>query len=506
MARRRGIAVVLALLLCLPRPLACGNAEYETDEPFRPRRERALLVGVDEFVSQPSAYPSSTNNVYAMQELFQSALRPLESILTPERPVATVDELTRAIQRAFSQAEEGDVSYLYLSTHGLYDPENGVEAALLLSDGVTEERLTPARLEAAFEGVRGKKVLILDACNSGAFIGKGSTEWETAPCFLGEDFKVIASSGAREESWYWSAVEEEEAQGSFYFTRALCDALSAACGYPADRNRDGSVTLLELYDYLLLNHAASTPQVYPQNDDFVVYRYDPGEPTPQGLDRSPVLDVSFSDQLLDRENRELTVEFIAARPVRVAYQVVYRREGRWEFENAQLIYDDGESFAAFGDQAGAVSAGWKQRTLLLDELPEDAYGYVLVQLVSIDRGKLRVHGGRVLCVLPETAPGNLTVQTSGSFSPDRGEELAVFAGHDAPCSLSVAIVDGEGKVVDRLCHRRSTRPSGLEGTVLYWDGALRDGSAAPTGEYRARAQIYWKDQILTAESDPFWVE
>lgn len=506
MALRRGLAFLLAFFcLAALRPLPTARGEEDSV-----RRERALLIGVDEFVSQPSAYPSSTNNVYAMQEMFQAAAEPLEKILVPDAPVTSVQQLTELIQRVFGGAEAGDVSYLYISTHGLYDPENGVEPALLLSDGQTENHLTPEELEAAFDGISGTKVLILDACNSGAFIGKGMTEWDEPPCFLGDDFKVITSSGAREESWYWSAGEDakqEERQGAFYFTQALCDALSAACGYPADQNHDGSITLKELYDYLLLNHAASTPQVYPQNDDdFVIFRYDPSEPLPTGLERSPIMDVTFSDLVLDQDSREITIEYIAMRPVRVAYQLVYRREGRWEFENAQLIYDDSERFSAFGDQEGAVSAGWKQRTLRLDELADDAYGYALVQLVSIDRGKLRVHAGRVLCVLPEEEPPAPTVEISGSFAPETGRELAVFVGHTSPCTLSVAILDEEGQVVERLCHRRSTRPMGLAGTTLYWDGKQRDGSPAPAGTYRVRAQIHWKGQTLSVESETFELE
>lgn len=506
MALRRGLAFLLAFFcLAALRPLPTARGEEDSV-----RRERALLIGVDEFVSQPSAYPSSTNNVYAMQEMFQAAAEPLEKILVPDAPVTSVQQLTELIQRVFGGAEAGDVSYLYISTHGLYDPENGVEPALLLSDGQTENHLTPEELEAAFDGISGTKVLILDACNSGAFIGKGMTEWDEPPCFLGDDFKVITSSGAREESWYWSAGEDakqEERQGAFYFTQALCDALSAACGYPADQNHDGSITLKELYDYLLLNHAASTPQVYPQNDDdFVIFRYDPLDPLPTGLERSPIMDVTFSDLVLDQDSREITIEYIAMRPVRVAYQLVYRREGRWEFENAQLIYDDSERFSAFGDQEGAVSAGWKQRTLRLDELADDAYGYALVQLVSIDRGKLRVHAGRVLCVLPEEEPPAPTVEISGSFAPETGRELAVFVGHTSPCTLSVAILDEEGQVVERLCHRRSTRPMGLAGTTLYWDGKQRDGSPAPAGTYRVRAQIHWKGQTLSVESETFELE
>ena len=220
-----------------------------------------------------------------------------------------------------------------------------------------------------------------------------------------------------------------------------------------------------------------------------------------GLTRQSLLYVS--PKVLGTETRLLNPRKIL---VRVAYQLVYRREGRWEFENAQLIYDDSERFSAFGDQEGAVSAGWKQRTLRLDELADDAYGYALVQLVSIDRGKLRVHAGRVLCVLPEEEPSAPTVEISGSFAPETGRELAVFVGHHSPCSLSVAILDEEGQVVERLCHRRSTRPMGLAGTTLYWDGSLRDGSPAPAGTYRVRAQIHWKDQTLSVESEPFEVQ
>ena len=169
----------------------------------------------------------------------------------------------------------------------MYDPASGQEPMLLLSDGQTENGVTPAQLEAAFDGIDGTKVLILDACNSGAFIGKGLPSLPEEVHFLGDDFKVLTSSGALEESWYWSVDDQNEAgtagQGSFYFTQALVQSLSAAYGYPADQNRDGCVVLSELYEYLVLNHAASTPQVYPQSDDFVVFRYDASQPLPTGL-------------------------------------------------------------------------------------------------------------------------------------------------------------------------------------------------------------------------------
>ena len=325
--------------------------------------------------------------------------------------------------------------------------------------------------------------------------------------FTGEDFKVLTSSGALEESWYWSAGELG-GQGAFYFTQALAEGLSARSGYPADQNRDGAVTLTEAYDYLLLSHAASTPQVYPQEDDFVLLRYDADAPPPQGLMRSPVVDVTFSGSVLDRETRQIGIEFIATRPVRVAYQIVYQRDGRWEFDKAQLIYDQAERFTAFGDEPGAISAGRKLRSVHLGKLDEDDHGYVLVQLVSIDQGKLTVHAGRVICVPPESGEMTLTASADERLDLSSGRELSIFIGHDFPCTLSVAVVDENDKVVRRLCHRQSTRPIQITpaGSVLYWDGTDRDGVPVEPGTYRVRAQAHMNDTSMTVWSSVFTIE
>ena len=485
--KRMAFLIWLVFLALLPLASLAEEGAY-----------RALLIGVDEFVSRPSAYPSSSNNVTAMQEMFQQSLTPLDALIVPAEPVTDEIQLRDLIQSTFGAAAEEDVSCLYLSTHGIY--EEGGEAALLMSNGVIENRLTAAQLEAAFEGIAGTKLIILDACSSGAFIGKGMASSPDTVHFTGEDFKVLTSSGALEESWYWSAGELG-GQGAFYFTQALAEGLSARSGYPADQNRDGAVTLTEAYDYLLLSHAASTPQVYPQEDDFVLLRYDADAPPPQGLMRSPVVDVTFSGSVLDRETRQIGIEFIATRPVRVAYQIVYQRDGRWEFDKA-------ERFTAFGDEPGAISAGRKLRSVHLGKLDEDDYGYVLVQLVSIDQGKLTVHAGRVICVPPESGEMTLTASVDERLDLSSGRELSIFIGHDFPCTLSVAVVDENDKVVRRLCHRQSTRPIQITpaGSVLYWDGTDRDGVPVEPGTYRVRAQAHMNDTSMTVWSSVFMIE
>lgn len=489
------------------------------------RRERALLVGFDEFVSKPSTYPSSTNNVYAMQETFQEAATPLETLLIPQDPITDAETLAALIQDTFGGADEDDVSYLYISTHGVYDPSGREEPALLLSDGQKEGRITPAQLEEAFEGIRGVKVLWLDACNSGAFIGKGQAVRPERVHFLGDDFKVLTSSGALEESWYWSAAgmgqdgqtvpQAQNAgsgrglpsagppQGAFYFTQSLAQGLGPRYGYPADSNRDGLVTLSELYEYLLQNHAASTPQVYPQQDSFVVFHYDVNAPLPEGMERAPVLDVTFSGTMLDLENQQITLEYIATRPIRVAYQIVPQRDGKWRFEEAQLLYDDVERFTAYGDQAGAVSAGRKVRTLSIRLGEESSYGYVMVQLVSIDKGRLTVHAGRVLCVPPAQGELQLQVDVKPSYKVGDPQEMSIFVEHAFPCALSVAVVNSRDEVVRRLCHRQSTRPTQTDpaGSLFYWDGTDKNGDPLPPGEYRIRASGMMNQLPFTVVSE-----
>ena len=495
-----GAAFLCALFALLITALTLCPAQAEPEW----QQMRALLIGVDHFVSRPSAYPSSTNNVRAMQQFLQASRDPLESIVVPDGAVTDADRLKELVQNSFGDADEDDISCLYLSTHGVY--EEGQEPVLLLSDGVTENGLTPAQLEDAFEGIRGTKLIILDACNSGAFIGKGMSHPPENLHFLGDEFKVLTSSGALEESWYWSSAEGG-AQGGFYFTQALVQGLSAATGYPADPNRDGLVTLSELYGYLLNNHAASTPQVYPQQDDSVIFHYDL-DAAAEDQERSPIMDVTFSGTTLDLDTRQISIEFIATRPVRVAYQIVYQRDGKWEFDNAQLIYDGAERFTAFGDEPGAISAGRKVRSVNLGRLKDNESGYVLVQLVSIDKGVLTVHAGRVICVPPAQGDMQLMAHVQPEFQLGGGCELPIFIGHDYPCSLSVAIVDENDKVVYRLCHRQASRPLQImpAGSVFYWNGLLKDGTPAEPGTYRIRAQAHMNDTTVTVLSTAFTIE
>ena len=93
--------------------------------------------------------------------------------------------------------------------------------------------------------------------------------------FQGDDYKVLCSSGGAEESWFWAGETGDGlSSGAGYFSGALVNGITPRGSYGADVNDDGEITLREMINYLLENHGASTPQVYPEEDDFILFTHD----------------------------------------------------------------------------------------------------------------------------------------------------------------------------------------------------------------------------------------
>lgn len=492
----RRFLLFLAVFLCLI-PL-CAQAESGVN--------RALLIGCDEFVTQEDTTPSAANNVSRMAQTLSGGAMNLEHLVTRSTGLTSVQELKELVDLAFSEAQEGDVSYFYISTHGVWqEGQRAAEMTLLLSDGRQEAGVTAYELREIFDKVPGVKVLILDACHAGAVIGKGVH----APfdnLFVGPEYKVICSSGGAEESWYWSGETEGGLlTGEGYFSGSLSLGLSARGGYAADQNRDGVITLTEVRRFLEENHGASAARTYPEEDDFPVLRYD-AESFTSRRKGSAVESVIFTGDVLTAEEPEIAFSFNMLRPSQVAYQLVYRRNGRWDFQNAQLIWDNAERFGAYGDALGYLTPGMKERSISLGESDGESWGYVLLQMLSIDDGTPSVTASRVICVPPASGDDPLLeVLTAEAFCPGAGEEMSFVIHHQYPCELSVTIENADGKTVRRLTSRRPTRPEQLLplGTSLCWNGRLNDGTLAQTGEYRIRVKAYVGNEVYESVSETF---
>ena len=462
---------------------------------------RALLVGCDAFVSRAGTYPSAAEGVRQVAEALSGGVEALSRMVVHPGGVSGVDELSALIGEAFEGAAEGDISCFYICTHGIwnsYEPAEGM--TLVLSDGKREEGITAAGLKRLFDRVAGVKVLILDACHSGAMIGKGIY----APflnLFAGEEYKVICSSGGSEESWYWRGTTEEGSQviGGGYFSGALARGLGAGGEYAADANQDGEITLSEIKRYLRLNHGASTAQFYPEEDDTVLLRYDP-----KAAGRGPALQQLMFEAGAVEPGWEISLSFTVVSRVRVAYQLVYEDGGRWDFASAPLIWDDEANLSVFGAAPGWLEPGFKERQIALS--PEAGEGYMLLQVLTQgDDGLVTVAGSTVLCVRPAGGDPELSVVCEEAFCPALGDELSAVVRHSLPCELTVTVEDESGAAVCRLLSAEPTRPERLRpaGTSVAWRGLRGSGEPAEAGRYRLRVRARLGNRTYEALSD--WV-
>lgn len=499
---RRALCIFLALWLMLPffvfaeesEPLPAGQG----------RTNRALLVGCDRFLSQPDTTPSSANNVRQMEKAFSSGAMPMENIFSQPDGLSSTGDLAALILDTFSDADENDVSFFYLSTHGIW--EEGMSSGsmtLLLSDGERESAVSAYMLRTMFDQIQGQKVLIIDACHAGAMLGKGVAERLTNT-FAGQDYIVICSSGGAEESWFWSGdIDGERLAGAGYFSEALVRAMSAQGGYGADDNRDGAVTLTELKRYLLNHHGASTVRTYPEQSDFPLFTYDADQYA--GYSRTALIEgISFESDVITLDDPTVVFSFNVVTRVEVAYQLVYHRGGRWDFDNATLIYDNNGDFASYPKTGGTLPLGMTERTLTLSREDASSSGYVLLQLLTIERGTPSVASSRVLCVPPESGDPMLSISVPILFAPEDNEEMTFTVLHNFPLELSITIEDMDGKTVRRICSRQGTRPEQLDpmGSSFTWDGLKTDGTLAEEGLYRVHVKAYVNGEKYEAVSEP----
>ena len=348
---------------------------------------RCLLIGCDRFVSMPATEPASANNVDTMEALMKDFLPKGTRIRRKVNGPGTVKAFERLVKKTFQDARDSDTAIIYLSTHGrLQEDGEQRRMSLLLSDGVEEESLEPERLRKILNKVPGKKVLILDACHSGAVIGCGGDNWVNQ--FEDDDCRVLVSSGAEEDSWFWN-VEADSYTGTGYFTAAMDRALRASDPGQIDPDGSSIVSLTELTARLREIHGASTVYCWPEGNGESLFRL----PT----DRKPedrLQGVSFGPVERNGDTLKLSIHFHVTEKVRVWYQLVPSRNGKWDFEHAVKQPDRAKT----GLIRGVVSPGeWNRDVSLpLKSIGED--GRALMQIITLhgDAQTPAAEAGRVI--------------------------------------------------------------------------------------------------------------
>lgn len=460
--RLRGIKIML--ILCL---LAVSRAWAQ---PENAAVRRALLVGCDAFITHENTAPSARMNVERMARMLQSDVRGYASVAREDQGIPDREYLAEAIRAAFEGADENDVSLIYICTHGLYD-RISYEPLLVLSDGKKEESLSAAALKELLDQVPGEKIVVLDACNSGAFIGRGARGGGAENPFAGGDYLVLTSAGAYENSFLW---HDRQVAGGSYFAQELCEGLRTGA---FDLDADGVVTMAEACQGLLEYHGASSAQLYPLQSREALYVYDPAHPDDS---ERPITDLALDSAVLSEGEDTLYFSFTVQRPVRVQYQLIYYKGGQWRFDAPQIVEDQ-------ENVSGALTPGRKQRAVTLVTEDETPSGYVLLQIVAQEGRYAMLAGSRLIAVQPDTGDPGLMLWCSGACCAERGQELSLYVRHAFPCSFTVRILDDQGALVRRLTYKTPSRPLGerQDGSFFYWDGRDAAGQAVPAGEYTA---------------------
>jgi hypothetical protein len=213
---------------------------------------------------------------------------------------ATKTAILQGIASTFSGADDNDISYFYFSGHGNYG--EGFSTSYICPtdyDGTVNFAISVDELESALSVIPGTKVVILDSCFSGGFIGKGKEEKiiskEEMVSFNDEIINVFSqaqSKGLLTTNQYKVLTACHYYQTSMdippgLFTMVLCDGCGYDGNYYADTDGNTKVSLNEAYVFIdeeiynlneYLISIGEEPflqdvQVFPENSDFTIVEY-----------------------------------------------------------------------------------------------------------------------------------------------------------------------------------------------------------------------------------------
>lgn len=497
---RRMLCFLLICFFLLPPVSSQAAGEpWHTLVPARVSGEdapvmRALLVGCDVFAGEESLAPSAEHNVEAVENILWADLRGYEAIRTSVNERLDGPAFARLVAEAFQGAKKNDISFFYISTHGMPGKKKDEGYTLLLSDGEKDYALTDSELFDVLNRVPGEKVVWVDACNSGMLLGRGMGE-ESAPGKMAvPGFQVLTSSGGKELSYFWNSAG---ISAGSYLVTALEYGLTEKGRYAADADRDMRVTMRELQAYLQGNYGPSTPQFYPSAGDFALLHYArAGDDFGRGL----VTDLVFDETTLTGGEREIGFSYTLNSRARIAYQMVYEKNGVWQFREAQVAEEN-------EGRHGIVNPGRIRRSLYLQDFGEALYGYVLFMIVAVDEDRMEPLATALLSVEEETEP-TPALSVGRAFSPEKGQEAEIFVGHEKPCTITVVVRDEQGDIVANPVYEQMSRPQHLDtpGSLFYWRGVDDAGERLPMGSYSLQVTLRMGNKSADAFSRAFSIE
>jgi hypothetical protein len=277
---------------------------------------RACCVGVGDYIYFPDIYgntdlpgpPYDANRIYYTLDKcrFGPSNAPFSEIWYITDWSATKSAILQGITNVFSEADYNDISYFYFSGHGIWENNTSylcpTEASYYAP---MSTYISIDELENALSVILGTKIVILDSCYSGGFIGKGKEEIivsrEELESFNDEvinafsqaqpkgllatnQYKVLTACHYHQQCMGLAPTTPGDFDPFGVFTMALCESCGYSGSYPADTNLDNIVSLQEAYLYVksYIQDLSNTypylnidqdVQVYPDDSSFTIVEY-----------------------------------------------------------------------------------------------------------------------------------------------------------------------------------------------------------------------------------------
>lgn len=276
---------------------------------------RALLIGVGDYKNFPHFHPvaNETTDLLSPPYDVDRMRQTLEQCKfgSSDSAFFIINELKdwgaaktaifEGISSTFSGADDNDISYFYFSGHGYLDAGTNISYLCPSDTSLAidiDTMISIDELVSALSVIPGTKVVIIDSCHSGGFIGKSEGENGSANnklidfnnnvinvfsmsqskgLLITNQYKVLTSC-----HYFQTCLGMESLiypENSFgLFSMVFCEG----CGYyiftspyPADDNEDNKISLQEGYSYIetALELFEQDVQVYPSNSTFTIVEY-----------------------------------------------------------------------------------------------------------------------------------------------------------------------------------------------------------------------------------------
>ncbi|MEW2587354.1 caspase, EACC1-associated type [Streptomyces virginiae] len=201
-------------------------------------------------------------------------------------------EVSRAIERFFYRRSPQDVLLLHVSCHGIKDDFGELHFAVRDTERelLGSTAVSGSFLHTQMDRCRASMVVLLDCCYSGAFLrgAKGETAVHITEELSGRGRAIITATNRTEYAWEGEQLNKLDPEPSC-FTGVVVEGLRSG---KADGNRDGLVSVQDLYDYVYERmvdaHRKQTPQFSVRLEHQVV------------VARSGITATAFPKELADR--------------------------------------------------------------------------------------------------------------------------------------------------------------------------------------------------------------